>query len=456
MVSAGHVNFFAEHRGAKTLLYTLELASVEGETYHLLGTKTIDSSIFLSVFNTWKATTVVDVVISDQDGREIAEGSSRITPTNLVVQMMSFRSAHGHNIATFCALVTFLLTFAYHVITYFFQPLGRLKYPSVLIEDASEQKRNVPTRHTLTASDGVKTLVEVYEPPFLSEGTSNEKPSILFLPGVTGVGAEHQVYALPYISCNMVDYFTARGHRCYVLTPRWGSDNAIAEHSTVYDCRLDVAAAVTFIRSREIAKPYIIAHCQGSVALGMALLSGLVHVNDLLGITANSVFINQVFAYWNGVKGQTTALIRLYELLAGKFFPMFSTRRDALFQQALDQLLRLYPVRRRRDLCSSTACHRTSFGFGLLWNHRNLNEATHENVHRFFAGTHTELLAHVVRMGTSGEPLDNERKSLLTNDNLERLKGLPILFVSGSDNEVFDPETTWKDYEMFSHRFGER
>lgn len=44
----------------------------------------------------------------------------------------------------------------------------------------------------------------------------------------------------------------------------------------------------------------------------------------------------------------------------------------------------------------------------------------------------------------------------MTPKNLERLRGLPILFISGVDNEVFDPETTLKDYEMLRRRFGEQ
>lgn len=43
----------------------------------------------------------------------------------------------------------------------------------------------------------------------------------------------------------------------------------------------------------------------------------------------------------------------------------------------------------------------------------------------------------------------------MTAKNLENLRGLPILFISGTDNEVFDPETTLRDYEMLRRRFGE-
>lgn len=455
MVARGRLDIFEEHQENKVLVYDLQLESTERRLYYLKGIKTIDSTIFASISRTWKATTTVDVELSDVKFNKLGHGQLKISLRNFLQQMVTFRSKQGYNFATIGALALFLLTFAYHILTYFLRPFAKLNYPTV-DKRSAEQKRLPSNCQKLTASDGVKTLLEAYDADTTHDGFDNDKPPILFLPGVTGVGAEHQVFNLPYLDCSLVDYFTSKGHRCYVLTPRWGSTNAVAERSTVYDCRLDVAAAVDYIRRAEEEKPYVVAHCQGSVALGMALLTGCVQAADLLGVAANSVFMNQVFGYWNGLKGRTTALILLYERLAGNFFPMFSTTYDALFQRVLDQLLRLYPVTRRRDICSSTACHRTSFGFGLLWNHRNLNAETHKNVHRFFAGTHTKLLAHVVRMGTRGEPLDNDLRGLLTDDALDRLEGLPMLFISGSDNEVFDPETTLRDYDMLVHRFGER
>jgi len=58
-------------------------------------------------------------------------------------------------------------------------------------------------------------------------------------------------------------------------------------------------------------------------------------------------------------------------------------------------------------------------------------------------------------MGTHGKCLDNRLRPLLNAKNLQRLKGVPILFVSGTDNEVFNPETTLRDYELLRRTFGE-
>jgi hypothetical protein len=188
----------------------------------------------------------------------------------------------------------------------------------------------------------------------------------------------------------------------------------------------------------------------------MGLLDGTIKRDQLLGVTANSVFMHQVLGYWNGVKGRTTLIIQLYEFLAGSCFPIASSPGDSFLQRILDQILRFYPVGHSRDVCTSTACHRTSFAFGLLWNHENLDVNIHDNVHQFFASTYTKMMKHLVRMGTKGVCLDNDLRPLLSGQSLQRLRGLPILFTSGTENQVFDPESTLKDYELLRRQFGEK
>jgi hypothetical protein len=188
----------------------------------------------------------------------------------------------------------------------------------------------------------------------------------------------------------------------------------------------------------------------------MALLDGTIKRDQLLGVTASAVFMSQVFGYWNWFKGRTTLIIQFYESLFGSYFPCGSDQSNGLLQRVLDQILRFYPVGHSRDICTSTACHRTSFAFGLLWNHENLDVNIHENIHLFFGNVYTKMMKHLVRMGTKGVCLDNNLRPLLSTQSLQRLRGLPILFISGTDNQVFDPESTLKDYELLRRQFGEK
>ncbi|KAJ5150109.1 CAZyme family AA3 [Penicillium atrosanguineum] len=459
----GSVKFFTsieDKPESSSISYQLQLLSVEGRQYHLEGRKVINSNIAFSVRKTWEATTTVNVSILRSDGAIVGSGALHISLLDFQKQIQTFRPTVSLTAGLFWDLMVFLLSFILHVSLFFFNPFVPLRFPRSSSEDKTRSKQTLPSNSfRIKARDGVQALLEVYDSlPSEGKGISEDSitpPPVLLLPGITG-SAVHNLYALPFLRCNMIDYLRERGHRCYALSPRWSADPSVAQRSTVFDCRLDVAAAVDFIRGRETLKPYVIAHCQGSVALGMGLLDGTIFSSDLLGVTANSVFINMVFGYWNAIKGRTTLLIQLYEYLAGNFFPISSSAGDAVFQRLLDALLRFYPLGNKRDRCTSTACRRTSFAFGLLWNHENLDVGIHDNVHRFFEGTYTKMMKQVVRMGTKGGCTDNESHCLLTEENLQRLQGLPILFVSGTENQVFNPESTLKDYELLRRRFGER
>ena len=63
-------------------------------------------------------------------------------------------------------------------------------------------------------------------------------------------------------------------------------------------------------------------------------------------------------------------------------------------------------------------------------------------------------LEHLMYMGTHGYVANNEKESLLTAHNLQRLSGLPIFFISGTDNVVYTPESTDKSYTTLTTTFG--
>ncbi|KAL4811603.1 hypothetical protein BDW67DRAFT_179441 [Aspergillus spinulosporus] len=468
-VMRGDLDFFVagNDSDATTLSYTLPLCTVEGRRLTLIGVKAIDHSAAFSIPRLWKATTIIRLRVLDSSNKSIGAGVVRIPLLSFWRQMRTFYTT-GPTLSSLPVLLIFLLYFIVQLSVVLFYPLippcGML--PRTRTHSQTTLAKHQPSEIIeILTSDKVKIRLDIYDPiwPLTMESRDGQQsqPPILFLPGITGLNTFHSIFTLPFQRCNMVEYFTSRGRRCYVLTPRWSCDEQTARDCTVFDSRLDIAAAVHRISStsptRDIPnqRPYIIAHCQGSVALAMALLTGTVKPEQILGITANSVFMNQVFGYWNSVKASSTLLIQAYEFLDGPYFPVsFLDRRKDILQHILDFLISLYPVA-RRDRCISPSCHRTSFAFGLLWNHENLDERIHGNIETFFAGTFTKSLEHTTRMGCAGSCLDNNLEPLLTRKSLQNIRGVPILFMSGSDNQVFNPESTLRDYELLRRTFGD-
>jgi choline dehydrogenase-like flavoprotein len=66
-------------------------------------------------------------------------------------------------------------------------------------------------------------------------------------------------------------------------------------------------------------------------------------------------------------------------------------------------------------------------------------------------------LAHLMLMGRAGHVTTSNPNSinLVTPFNMTRLQGIPILFFSGGENTVFDPQSTDISYTMLRDTFGE-
>ena len=219
-------------------------------------------------------------------------------------------------------------------------------------------------------------------------------------------------------------------------------------------------------------------HCVGSLALSCGLLDGTIPAEHIKGITTSNVFMTPILAKVNKKASQLVPLNRVYGAVVGPWFSCVSSKQDGLIQQAINQLLRFSPVGERREICNSVAYHRSSLVFGRwavlfswftlkwlrhmltyprsLWSHRNLNAATHSQLSHFMGGTSMSSLAHLMMIGRSGHVMTSHPNSinLVTPFNTSRLRGIPILFFSGSENTVFDQQSTDISCTMLRDAFG--
>jgi choline dehydrogenase-like flavoprotein len=62
-------------------------------------------------------------------------------------------------------------------------------------------------------------------------------------------------------------------------------------------------------------------------------------------------------------------------------------------------------------------------------------------------------ISEMALMGNRGCILGDSGNSMITVENLERLRGIPILFISGGQSAVYSPESTLRDYEILRARF---
>jgi hypothetical protein len=454
MINRGDFQLFnssATTSGTKNLTYSFEMTSCEGEKYHFHGYKIVNSGVTLNPFAFWRATSTLYVTIRKINGPIIGRGILNINPKDFISETRTLAPSGRTWFSKATSAASFLHYFAKQAARLIFVPFTELQYPMHTYRGFINP---TPISETIqiVASDGVITYMQMWE-------STNPDPNLpvhdLFM--IPGASVDHQIFSLNTINHNAVQFFNARGYRVWVITHRIGMTMHAAQHFTTFDARLDIRAALQHIRRvRGERKIYTIAHCMGSVAFSCGLLDGTIPADWIKGITCSQTFMNPEWSFLNIAKVESPiALDKAYKLLGGNWFSCTSSEDDSLLQRGIDQALRFYPCE-PKEMCNNIACHRTSFIFGRCWNHANLNEATHSQMHRFFGGVSMTLLSLLMYQGFVGHVTTNEplKLNLCTPQNIRRLKGIPFFLFSGADNKVLRPECTDKTYTILRDMFG--
>jgi hypothetical protein len=440
------------------MVYQFTAIAINGERYAMVGKKLLNASATLSFTKTWKATTTLFLSIADTDGHAIGFGTLHLSLRNVIDQMRTMTTSGGTISSRRICLIDFLRTFASGTLEKFLSPLAPLQYPEHFQNDkvlpGHPQKISPKLEIDVKALDGVTSTLRIWE-PLGSCNDSGVVHDVLFIPGTS---VSHLFFASPFIKQNAIEYFTQKGYRCWCATPRFckqDPNRADSSHAwTGYDGRLDIAAALEEINRYSVAHsarslpPCVFAHCAGSMGLASGLLGGTIHRSSVSGITASQVFLHPVLQPLNEFKAHLP-LTRLYQMVAGDWLPLVLTKELALrdtVQSTLDTLLRLYPLTDKREICSSTVCHRNSLVFSRLWSHRNINKATHDNQQYIFGGTSGTCLERMASNCRYQTLRDNDGNDLVTDENLARLREIPIFLFSGAQSNVFKPASTLRTY----------
>lgn len=502
LVQRGEFNLFRlNHKapGTRNLTYDFDMTGVDGESLHFHGYKVVDSSVALAPLQFWRSTSTLYVTISRRDGRSrptvhdpddedawrkldvVAKGIMHIQPGDFLSEVMTLTATGTSLLRKVQSAASFMTFFTRKSLSLFLAPLTSLQYPSATY--SGYVNNTLPDRSfDICAVDGVYTKMHMWDATHRpSDGSPVQD---LFM--IPGASVDHQIFALPTIPYNAVNYFTRAGYRVFVTVHRIGQLMIAENNWTTYDARLDIKACLEYIRkirrdehAAEAAaaadddvdddntegarwqppKTYCVAHCMGSVAFSSGLLDGTIPASWVRGVTCSQVFMNPIWNTMNMIKASAgpVPLDRLYRLVAGPWFSCSTSRDDSPVQRALNQALRLLVLPdARRELCGSASCHRVTLTFGRCWNHANLNEATHRQVDRFFGGVNMRLLHLLMRMGREGHAMGNAPlfEVLTGRENVARLRGVPFLLFVGRDNAVLSTESTERTYEILCDTFG--
>ncbi|KAL0944859.1 glucose-methanol-choline oxidoreductase [Colletotrichum truncatum] len=465
MVQDGKFQLFNDDPRAPdtmNLTYNFKVSCPNGKRLHFNGYKVVNSDVVLNPLNLWKATTtlyctIYDVKEDDEPDLDKVRGKGviNISPRSFLHECTTMETTGSTLHARVTSAANFLGYFTAKAAGAFLTPFIPMQWPSLPFnnyENPSPYTEEIP----IEATDRVKSKLFYWSPLFeekYEKRTWNESDApVVFL--IPGAAVDQQIFSLPTIKENAVNYYRNKGFRVYSMVHRVGKTIVAQQNWTAYDARRDIKAALEEIRRRHDIKDnadgsrpsvttYVIAHCAGSVALASGLLDGTIPKEWLSGVTASQVFMNPMFAKVNQIKASLPiSMASIYNLFQGSWFDCSSSPQDGYIQQAINQLLRFYPVGRRDEICNSVVCHRSSLVFGRLWSHKHLNEATHAQLENFIGGTSMDNLNYLMTTGLAGRVLDSQNADLVVPQNIARLKGLPIFLFSGSENAVYLPQNT--------------
>lgn len=287
------------------------------------------------------------------------------------------------------------------------------------------------TTHPFTTSDGVELLLTRYQ--------GGDKGPVML---VHGLGVSSLIFAIDTIDTNLLEYLVENGYDVWLLDYRSSIrlPSAHTQYSADTVASVDIPLAVGHVQRLTGADSIqVIAHCYGGTTFTMALLAGLKGVR--------SAVISQISAHVNsaplvGLKALLHAPEALEKLGIHSLTAMPTTA--GLSDTFLDLALRLYPVA-WEEQCSSKVCRRITFMYSMLYEHDQLNDATHDALGEMFGEATLTAMDGLTKMVRAGHVVDNHGNDTYL-PHLDRM-AIPMRFIHGEENACYLPESTERTYE---------
>jgi cholesterol oxidase len=441
--SEGVFNLFVEDPaqvGAKLMRYRMKLTTEAGQRYLFSGFKTIRDDPGL---DTWPDTTTLYVTLHEgEDEADLVSGRGILTiaPSDFLQQMRTMQVTNASNTAQRLeATARFGKNFA----GVLYETYGGIfAGPTAIDPNAPPRKKRAlrvppPELHPIRTDDGQELLLSRYR-------GGHKGPVIL----AHGLGVSSSIFSIDTIETNLLEFLFAHGYDIWLLDFRASVDLPTSNTQFTADdvAMRDYPAAVAEVRKLAASDSVqMVAHCFGSTTFVMAMLGGLQGVR--------SAVCSQI--------GPHVVAPKLTRLKSGLHVPdaldalgidFLSTDAETdgkWWERLYDRALQLYPLQ-AEEKCNSAVCHRITFMYSLLYEHEQLNSATHDALHEMFGVANMRAFEHLALMVRKGKVVSaNGNDSYLPH--LERM-AIPITFIHGAENACFLPESTERSYQALRER----
>ncbi len=418
------------------MVYRMTLVSEEGERWYFDGFKVVHEGPATEI---WHDTSTLYITLRENDaaGPVAGMGILQIAPADFAKQMTTIQVTNAASVAE--RLKTVARFGEFFAGTLFETYGGIFARPTAFNPDAPPRKKRAlragaPVVYTFPAKDGVPLRLTRYQ-------GGSKGPVILS----HGLGVSSLIFSLDTVDTNMLEYLYAHGYDVWLLDYR--NSIALPSDATLQASGDDVAlndypAAVDKVREiTGAADVQMVVHCWGSTTFFMAMLAGLQGVRS---VVCSQIATHVVAPIATRLK-TGLHVPSFLDALGIKSLSAFASTQESLIEKVYDGALRLYPTQ-ARERCENLPCHRITFMYAPLYDHAQLNEATHETLYETFGVADMKAFEHLALLTNKGHLLNFAGEDVYL-PHLDRL-ALPITFIHGADNECFEPESTRITYDL--------
>jgi cholesterol oxidase len=184
----------------------------------------------------------------------------------------------------------------------------------------------------------------------------------------------------------------------------------------------------------------VVAHCFGSTTFFMAMLAGLQGVRSaVVSQIATHIEAPAITRLKSGLHVPS-----LLDDLGIESLTAYVDTHAQWYDRLYDKALELFPME-KEEQCNSRVCHRITFMYSLLYEHSQLNQATHDALHEMFGVANVDSLKHLSLLVRKDHLVDaNGNEAYMPH--LDRL-AIPIRFLHGAENACFKPISTERTLE---------
>ncbi|MBV9575205.1 MAG: GMC family oxidoreductase N-terminal domain-containing protein, partial [Gammaproteobacteria bacterium] len=444
VITQGLFQLFANdvtQKNARKIVYHLILQSVEGNTYELEGFKLVHSDPGTDI---WENNMTVYVTLYQvNDKRQIcAKGLLKILFADFIQQLTSVEIINTIDPMQILAAKTQFGQFFAGVLYQIYS--GTFTKTSFAnLQNTARQKRKLrlktPETHFIKTPDQQELRLTHYQ-------GGKKGPVIL----THGLGTSSLIFSIDTIETTLVEYLCEHGYDVWLLDYR--ASIALPIMQTAYNADTialyDYPTAISAVRKLTKANDVqMIAHDFGATTLCMSMLAGLKNVRSI-------VFL-QIAAHMVVDKPEKMkAGLYLPSFLNKLGVPSLSAYAEAYhdWEQTLFDMSLTLPNMTSEELCHDAACRRITFLYGQLYEHAQLNQLTHENLHEFFGTANIALFEHLALMIKKGHLVTANNENIYM-PFLNRL-ALPINFIHGKENHCFLPYSTALTYQLLREKNG--